>query len=184
MLPTYTARGQSSWGKFLFWMLLALLGFMADQATKLYFVRAFEPGQVSPVFPGFNLVLAYNRGAAFSFLAQAGGWQVFFFSALAIAIIVGLVVLLWRYNSLKLFSLSMALILSGALGNLVDRLLYGYVIDFLDFYVNHLHWPAFNLADTFICIGAGLMILDELKGLRSRHPTGNKPRERNSAKIR
>lgn len=155
-------------GKFALFMVYAGLVFGLDQWTKYFFAHAFEWGQVSPVFPGFNLVLAINRGAAFSFLSQAGGWQRWLFSLIAIAVIVVLLRLLWRHSTYTLFGLSLASIISGALGNLVDRMMRGYVIDFLDFYWNGYHWPAFNVADIAICAGAVLLILDEVLGLRNR----------------
>ncbi len=155
-------------GKYVLWLLIIFALFALDQGTKYYFAHTFEPGQVSPVFPGFNLVLAFNRGAAFSFLAHAGGWQMWLFSALAIVVIVVMLRILRRQSEHVMLSLALASICAGAAGNLVDRLFRGYVIDFLDFYVNGMHWPAFNVADIAICVGAGLLIIDEFFGLRTR----------------
>lgn len=168
MAPTARQAGKVNVGKFSLWIVISVLLLVLDQWTKWYVAKIFDPGQVLPVFPGFNLVLAFNRGAAFSFLAQAGGWQVWFFGLLAVIVIVVMVRLLWRYSVYSLFSLSLTCIIAGAAGNLIDRALRGYVIDFLDFYWNGMHWPAFNVADIAICVGAGLLILDELLGVRTR----------------
>ena len=121
-----------------------------------------------PVCTGFNLVLAHNTGAAFSFLADAGGWQRWAFTALAAAVIAAMTVLLWRHNHVKLFSLSLTCIAAGAMGNMIDRAVYGFVVDFLDFYWQGWHWPAFNVADIAICLGAFFLILEERRGVRKR----------------
>jgi len=113
--------------------------------------------------PSFNLVLAHNTGAAFSFLAGAGGWQRGFFSVIAVVAAGVIVHLLRKHHEEKIFSLALALILGGALGNLIDRILLGHVVDFLDFYVQGYHWPAFNVADMAITGGAGLLIWGSLK---------------------
>jgi signal peptidase II len=121
-------------------------------------------GEEKPVTGFFNLVLAYNRGAAFSFLADSGGWQRYLFGAIAL-IAVGFIIYLLRKNAgQRMFCWALALIMGGALGNLIDRIAHGHVIDFLDFYLASVgHFPAFNIADSAICIGAGLFILDELR---------------------
>ena len=174
MSSTIRPAAQVNVGKFLLWMGIAFALLVLDQWSKWYVAKIFDPGQVLPVFPGFNLVLAFNRGAAFSFLAQAGGWQVWFFGILAAIVIVVMLRLLWRYSTYNLFSLSLAFIVSGAAGNLIDRVMRGYVIDFLDFYVNGMHWPAFNVADTVICIGAEFLVLDEIRGVRTRGTSARK----------
>jgi signal peptidase II len=116
------------------------------------------------IMPYFNLTMAHNHGAAFSFLAQAGGWQRWFFIGLAATISVVLLVWLAKLKpAAKLEAISLSLILGGAIGNVMDRIMYGYVIDFLDVYVGTSHWPAFNIADSAICIGAVLLILDSFK---------------------
>jgi signal peptidase II len=116
------------------------------------------------VVPYFNFTLAYNYGAAFSFLADAGGWQRWFFTGLAAIFSVVMFVWITRLkSSAKLEAISLSLSLGGAIGNLVDRLIFGYVIDFLDVYYQSYHWPAFNIADSAICIGAVLLILDSFK---------------------
>ncbi|MCM0045813.1 MAG: signal peptidase II, partial [Burkholderiaceae bacterium] len=125
--------------------------------------RLLAYGQSEPVTSFFNLVMVYNPGAAFSFLANSGGWQRWFFSALALAVSIFIVWMLNRNASQRMFCWSLSLILGGAVGNLIDRLAYGHVIDFLDFHVAGWHWPAFNIADGAITIGAALFVLDELR---------------------
>ena len=148
------------------WLALAIVIVLADQATKLTVERAFTQGDSRPITGFFNLVLAYNTGAAFSFLADAGGWQKHFLTAVGIGASLFIVYLLARHGTQKLFSLALALILGGAVGNVIDRLLYGHVIDFLDFHYAGWHWPAFNVADSAIVCGAALLILDELLRVR------------------
>ena len=137
----------------------------ADQITKWAIVSQFQLFELKPITSFFNLTLVYNTGAAFSFLSQADGWQRWFFSSVAIGVSVVLIIWITRLqDQQKILGAALACILGGAIGNLIDRLAYGYVIDFLDFYVNRYHWPAFNVADTAIFIGAGLLILDMFIG--------------------
>ena len=117
----------------------------------------------------FNLVLAHNQGAAFSFLNDAGGWQRWFFAVIAVIASIWIVRLLRQHASQKLFSFALAFILGGALGNLIDRIAYGYVVDFLDFYWDMNHFPAFNLADSAITCGAGLLLLDSFMNKTETH---------------
>ncbi|WP_051319424.1 signal peptidase II [Chitinimonas koreensis] len=142
------------------WLVLAAVVIVLDQASKLAVEAALNYGDVIPLFPGFNLVLTYNPGAAFSFLASAGGWQRHFFTVLGLVVAVVLVHLLRRHHAETRFAAALALILGGALGNVIDRVLYGHVIDFLDAYWGVSHWPAFNIADSAICLGAALMVID------------------------
>ncbi|MFC4158006.1 signal peptidase II [Chitinimonas lacunae] len=142
------------------WFVIAALVLLLDQASKIAVVNSLHYGQVIPLLPFFNLVLVHNTGAAFSFLADAGGWQRYFFSGLGIVVSIVISRMLLRHWQEKRLCWSLALILGGALGNVIDRSLYGYVIDFLDFYLGAHHWPAFNLADTAIVLGAALMVLD------------------------
>ena len=114
----------------------------------------------------FNIVLAYNKGAAFSFLASESGWQRHLFTAIGVAAAIYIIYLLRSHSSQRLFCWALTLILGGAIGNVADRVMYGHVIDFLDFYYAGIHFPAFNLADSAICLGAGLFILDELRRVR------------------
>ena len=145
------------------WYALALLLVLLDQLTKYSISASFDYGEARAVTGFFNLVLTHNKGAAFSFLASAAGWQRGFFIAIALAAIVVISVLLARHAGERLFCLSLALILSGAIGNVIDRIALGYVVDFLDFHVAGWHWPAFNLADSAITVGAVLMVADSFR---------------------
>ncbi|OGA05090.1 MAG: signal peptidase II [Betaproteobacteria bacterium RIFCSPLOWO2_02_FULL_64_12] len=147
------------------WIGLAVALALADRATKEMVLGAFRAGEAREVTGFFNLVLTFNRGAAFSLLADAPGWQRELFVAIAVVATVVIVWLLARQGNDKLFSLALALILGGALGNLWDRIALGHVIDFLDFHAAGHHWPAFNLADSAITVGAALLIWD---GFRSK----------------
>lgn len=145
------------------WLGIATVIVLIDQITKVTITRLLTYGESLPVTSFFNLVLAHNKGAAFSFLATQGGWQRYFFTGIAVAAVIFIIYLLKRHAGQRLFCWALALILGGAIGNLIDRVLYGYVIDFLDFYVGKWHWPAFNVADMAIVGGAGLFVLDELR---------------------
>lgn len=145
------------------WFALALLLAVLDQLTKYWVSASFDYGQVREVTGFFNLVLTHNKGAAFSFLASAAGWQRGFFIAIALVAIVVISVLLARHAGEKLFCLSLALILGGAMGNVLDRIALGYVVDFLDFHIAGWHWPAFNLADSAITVGAVLLVVDSFR---------------------
>ncbi len=145
------------------WLGIAAIIVLIDQITKVTITKLFTYGESLPVTSFFNLVLAYNKGAAFSFLASQSGWQRYFFTGIAIAAVIFIIYLLKRHAGQRLFCWALALILGGAIGNLIDRVLYGHVIDFLDFYVGKWHWPAFNVADMAIVGGAGLFIIDELR---------------------
>lgn len=147
------------------WKWLILSGFIVgiDQFSKQLAEHWLTPYQPLPIVPFFNLTLAYNSGAAFSFLADAGGWQRWFFLALALVVSGVLTVWIVRLKpGESRQAAALALILSGAVGNLIDRALFGHVIDFLDVYYGQWHWPAFNIADSAICIGATLLIIDSL----------------------
>jgi signal peptidase II len=149
------------------WLALAALLALADQASKSAISASLHMGEVRGITPFFNLVLAHNRGAAFSFLADASGWQRALFIAIAVLATAVIVAVLARHSGERIFSVGLALILGGALGNLWDRIALGYVVDFLDFHAFGWHFWAFNLADSAITVGAGLLILD---GLRSAGP--------------
>lgn len=140
------------------WLALAALIIVLDQISKIWISKHFLYGESVPVTQFFNLVLVHNSGAAFSFLSSAGGWQRWFFSAIAIVASIWITWLLHKHLHEKLFCAALTLILGGALGNLIDRVAYGYVVDFLDFYWNNYHFPAFNIADSAITCGAVLMI--------------------------
>src|SRR4051794_16816342 len=145
------------------WLGIAAIVVLLDQLTKVTITKLFAYGESRPVTSFFNLVLAHNKGAAFSFLAAESGWQRYLFTAIAVAATIFIIYLLRRHAGQRLFCWALALILGGAIGNLIDRSLYGYVIDFLDFYIGNWHWPAFNVADMAIVCGAGLFIVDELR---------------------
>ena len=143
---------------------LTCLVIVLDQLSKWFMVSWLSLHETFAVVPFFNLTMAHNPGAAFSFLAHADGWQRWFFVGLAS--VISIVLLIWLKNlkpHAKLEAISIAMILGGALGNVVDRFYYGYVIDFLDVYYGTYHWPAFNLADSAICVGAVLLILDSFR---------------------
>ena len=161
------AFGRDSWfQRMLPWLALALLVLFLDQLTKIVIERTFNYGDVRHVTSFFNLVLTYNKGAAFSFLANAGGWQDEFLTFIGLAASAFILYLLARHGHQRLFACALALILGGAIGNVIDRIVYGHVIDFLDFHWGGWHWPAFNLADSAIVGGAALLILDELLRVR------------------
>jgi signal peptidase II len=145
----------------LIWLWLALIGLVIDQATKLYVLANFKLHESVNVLPFFDFTYVQNKGAAFSFLSSAGGWQRWFFTIIAVSIS-GLLIYWLRglHKSQKSLSIAYCLVLSGALGNLIDRLSYGFVVDFLDVYYKTHHWPIFNVADMAICCGAFLIILD------------------------
>lgn len=145
------------------WLGIATVIVLIDQITKIAIIRLFSYGESYSVTSFFNLVLAHNKGAAFSFLAAEAGWQRYLFTGIALAATVFIIYLLKRHAGQRLFCWALAMILGGAVGNLIDRVMYGYVIDFLDFYIGRWHWPAFNVADMAIVGGAGLFILDELR---------------------
>ena len=150
-------------GGLLMWLGIAIIIVLLDQVTKITMSRLLVYGQSEVITPYFNLVMVYNQGAAFSFLANSGGWQRWFFSGLAMVVSLGIIWMLHKNSGQRLFCWALTLILGGAVGNLIDRLLYGHVIDFLDFHIGTLHWPAFNLADSAITVGAALFVLDELR---------------------
>ena len=147
----------------LLWLGIAVIVVLLDQVSKITMSRLLVYGQSELITPYFNLVMVYNQGAAFSFLANSGGWQRWFFSGLAMFVSLGIIWMLNKNSGQRLFCWALTLILGGAVGNLIDRLLYGHVIDFLDFHIGTLHWPAFNVADSAITVGAALFVLDELR---------------------
>jgi signal peptidase II len=143
------------------WGWLSLLVIALDQATKTLAETLLVMHQPIPVLPSFNFMLTYNTGAAFSFLADAGGWQRWFFLGLGATVSIGLIVWLYRLKfEEKRLALALALILGGAVGNLIDRAWMGQVIDFIQLYYDRWYWPAFNIADSAITLGAMLLVLD------------------------
>lgn len=153
------------------WLILAGVVIGLDQWSKLAIVQQFQLHEGVPVTSFFNLVRAHNPGAAFSFLAGADGWQRWFFTALALAASIYITVLLRKHGNERLLSFALAMILGGALGNAIDRLLHSWVIDFLQFHWNGAAFPSFNLADSAITLGAVLLILDELLRWRRQRRT-------------
>lgn len=148
-------------------LLLALAVVGLDQLTKVLAVRLLQPGSRIPVIADFfDLTLIYNTGAAFSFLAGASGWQRWFFVAIGVVAALFLVFLLARHSGQRLFALGVALILGGAVGNVIDRIHIGKVVDFLLFYHDRYYWPAFNIADSAITLGVALLIIDEFRRVR------------------
>lgn len=149
---------------------LAILVFVLDQLSKHWIVANLEPYQAIQYSPFFNLTHVYNYGAAFSFLSDAGGWQRWFFTLIALG--VSGLLLWWLKESTRqqvLLPVAFSLILGGALGNVYDRMLHGYVIDFLVFYYQDWYWPAFNVADSAICLGAILLIVDMFSSKEKAH---------------
>ena len=148
------------------WLALALLLLIADQFTKVLILGAYQLGDATRVTEFFNIVRVHNSGAAFSFLAGASGWQRWFFTAIGVGAAGFIIYLLRAHPGQRLFSFALACILGGAIGNVIDRLLHGYVVDFLDFHWAGYHFPAFNVADAAISVGAACLILDELLRVR------------------
>ena len=140
------------------WLGLALLLWALDQAIKFGVTHTMQLHDSRPIFTGFNWVYVLNPGAAFSFLADAGGWQRYFFTAIAFSVSAALAVVLWRGVAHKAEALAYTLLLAGALGNGTDRIRIGAVVDYLDLYWRNWHWPAFNLADICVCVAALLML--------------------------
>lgn len=151
------------------WLGLALLVVVLDQLSKLMVVASFAYGEGLIITSFFNLVHVLNHGAAFSFLAGAGGWQRWFFTILAGVISVWLIVMIRRHQAERLQPLAFALVLGGAIGNVIDRVRIGAVIDYLDFHAAGVHFPAFNLADSAITLGVILMLLQTLLESRKSH---------------
>lgn len=153
------------------WIWLSVLVVVLDQATKYLAETWLILHQPVSVLPGFNLMLTYNTGAAFSFLADAGGWQRWFFLSLGSAVSVGLTIWLTRLKpGERWLAAALALILGGAVGNLIDRLWLGQVIDFIQLYYDRWYWPAFNIADSAITLGAVLLIVDSLRSQAAPSP--------------
>ncbi len=144
------------------WLALAGVIIAADFASKAWVLSVFHLHESMAVTAFFNLVLVMNPGASFNFLAAAGGWQKWFFIVLALAISAWLVVMIRRHANERLLPVALSLVLGGALGNVIDRMRFGAVVDFLDFHVAGWHWPAFNVADSAITVGVILLLLQQL----------------------
>jgi len=148
------------------WLAIAIAVVLLDQLTKTLITRSFQLNDVRTITPFFDLVRAHNTGAAFSFLAGASGWQRWFFIGLGAVAAVFIVWLLARHRDQRLFCWALALVLGGAVGNVLDRILHGHVVDFIQVHWASAYFPSFNVADSAISIGAMLLILDELRRIR------------------
>ena len=148
------------------WLAIALVIVLLDQFTKVLIMGSFRLGDSRFITSFFNLVRAHNTGAAFSFLADAAGWQRWFFTGLGVVATGFIVFLLKRHGHQKLFAIALSFILGGAVGNVIDRVLHGYVVDFIQMHYGGWYFPAFNLADSAITLGAILLIWDELRRVR------------------
>lgn len=156
------------------WLWLSLISLILDQWSKIVIDGSMRLYESIAIIPGFNLTYVHNTGAAFSFLSEAGGWQRWFFAAMAFIISIVLVVWLSRLKKHETFlAIALALVLGGAIGNLIDRVAYGYVIDFLDVYYQNSHWPAFNIADSSICVGVFFMFLESFGIGKPESPLDN-----------
>ena len=162
-------QGQGLW----LWLMWAAIILLADQFTKTLILGSYQLGDSTPITGFFNIVRAHNTGAAFSFLAGAGGWQRWLFTGIGIAATLFIVWMLRQHPGQRLFAFALSSILGGAVGNVIDRLLHGYVVDFLDFHWAFLngmfyrgHFPAFNIADAAITLGAVCLVFDELRRVR------------------
>ena len=160
-IPNYLGMG--------IWLLVALFLIVVDQVTKIGFDHALRYGERINILPVFDFTLLYNKGAAFSFLADQPGWQRWFFTILGLGASVFILWMMHTHRSQHRFMFALTLILGGALGNVIDRIAYGHVVDFLLFYWKNWHYPAFNIADTCITVGAILLIIDEILRLRGQH---------------
>jgi len=151
------------------WLGLSLLILVLDQVSKLWVIAHFHLYESVEILPSVNLTYVHNMGAAFSFLSSAGGWQRWFFVAIAIIAVIVIVVWLSRLKpNEKWMAVTLSLILGGAVGNLYDRISYGYVVDFIDVYYGSHHWPVFNVADSAISIGVLMMLIDIFRGEDSK----------------
>lgn len=164
--PTFLSERTTA-GSMLPWLALALVILIADQFTKILILGYYQYGDATRITSFFNIVRAHNTGAAFSFLAAASGWQRWLFTGIGVAATLFILYLMRKHAGQKLFCFALACILGGAVGNVIDRLLHGYVVDFLQFHwANRWYFPAFNVADAAITVGAACLILDELLRVR------------------
>ncbi len=164
--PAGRTGGSAAGNPFWIWLTLATLIVLADQFTKVLITGYYQLGDSTTVTGFFNVVRAHNAGAAFSFLADSAGWQRWFFTGIGLVAAGFIVWMLRSHSGQKLFAFALTFILGGAVGNVIDRLVHGYVIDFLDFHWKGSHFPVFNLADSAITLGAACLIVDELLRVR------------------
>ncbi|MDR1423528.1 MAG: signal peptidase II [Azoarcus sp.] len=146
------------------WLTIIVIVAALDQATKEMALKSFLPGERLTLTPFFDLVLAFNPGAAFSFLAEHSGWQRWFFTGLATLVCAWLLVMIWQHRETRLLPLAFSFVVGGALGNVIDRVRLGHVVDFLSFHAGEHYWPAFNLADSAITLGVILMLASQFGG--------------------
>ena len=151
------------------WLSISAIVVAFDLATKHLIQQNFVFGDLHSVTSFFDLVRYHNEGSAFGFLNDAGGWQKWFFNGVSIVASVVIIYLLKKHTNEKLFCAGLALVLGGAIGNLYDRITLGYVVDFLNFHLNNHYWPAFNVADSAICVGVALLLWDSFKNDKSHH---------------
>ena len=149
------------------WLSITAIIIALDLYTKHLIQQAFVFGESKTVTSFFELVRYHNEGSAFGFLNDAGGWQKWFFTAVSVIAAIVITYLIKKYSEKKLFCSGLALVLGGAIGNLYDRITLGYVVDFLNFHINNFYWPAFNVADSAICVGVGLLLWDSFKNEKS-----------------
>ena len=159
-LPQAGAGIKLHWAR---WLVISVIVLLLDQVTKYAITASFQYNESRVILPFFNLVLAYNTGAAFNFLAGASGWQREFFIGVAVVISAVLVWMLKKNHSNRMLATALALVLGGAFGNLIDRVLLGHVVDFIQLHALGYAWPAFNVADSAICVGAALLIWDSFR---------------------
>lgn len=145
------------------WLSLSAIVAVLDLYTKHLIQQAFAYGDLLPITSFFDLVRYHNEGSAFGFLNDAGGWQKWFFAAISMLAVIVMTYLIRKHRTEKLFCAGLALVLGGAIGNLYDRVTLGYVVDFLNFHYQNYYWPAFNVADSAICVGVALLLLDSFK---------------------
>jgi signal peptidase II len=145
------------------WLWISVIVVAVDLSTKYYFDTNFQYGESRYVTPFFNWVLVYNPGAAFSFLANAGGWQREFFIAVTFIITSILLWMLRKNHTNRFLSVALVLVIGGAFGNLFDRIVHGHVIDFIQLHAGGYYWPAFNVADSAICVGAAMLVIDSFR---------------------
>lgn len=145
------------------WFSISAIIILVDIYTKYLVQNAFSYGDILTITSFFDLVRYHNQGSAFGFLADAGGWQKLFFNSVSVVAIVVISYLMVKHATEKLFCLGLALVLGGAIGNFYDRVTLGYVVDFLNFHYQNMYWPAFNVADSAICVGVACLLLDSFK---------------------
>jgi signal peptidase II len=167
-MPKLFGPATQGWWKWLAWSAIVVV---LDQLTKQVITANFQYGEVKFITSWFNLVLAHNTGAAFSFLANAGGWQRAFFVTVTILITGVLLWMLRDHKGNRWLALALAMVIGGALGNLIDRVLHGYVVDFVQWHAAGYYWPAFNVADSAISLGAVMLVIDSFR----KRPDGDRP---------